>query len=123
MPAKKAGDVSAFSFTSSISHDTMNRKKLNKLWRQIEGMRSTSLKAIEIQRLAKQLGRERVKRGKEPTWESREFQGLRALSIPDHGGKDLSPGVKQSILNQLEDDLISWDERITQKETGVRVRK
>jgi hypothetical protein len=101
----------------------MNRKKLNRLWRQIEGMRSSSLKAIEIQRLAKQLGREKVKRGKEPTWESHEFQHLRALSIPDHGAKDLSTGVKHSILNQLEDDLISWDERITQQETGVRGRK
>ncbi len=101
----------------------MNRKKLNKLWRQIEGMRKTSPKAFEIQKLAKQMGRKKVKRGKEPTWESREFQDLRPLSIPDHGGKDLSPGVKNSILNQLEDDLICWDERITQQEMGVGVRR
>jgi hypothetical protein len=101
----------------------MNRKQLNKLRRAIDGLRRSSPKAIEIQKLAKQLGRKKVKRGKEPTWESREFQDLRPLSIPDHGGKDLSPGVKHSILNQLEDDLICWDERMIQRETGVRERK
>jgi len=94
----------------------MKRNRLNKLWRQLDGLRHSSVKALEIQKLAKQLGREKVKRGKEPTWESREFQELRPLSIPDHGGKDLSPGVKYSVLNELENDVISWDERLTQEE-------
>ena len=101
----------------------MNRKKLNKLWRTVEGLRRLSPKALEIQKVAKQLGRKLVKRGKEPVWESLEFQSLRPLSIPDRGGRDLTPGVKHSILNQLEDDLTSWDERITQQEQTVRGRK
>jgi hypothetical protein len=96
----------------------MNRKKLDKLWRRIEGLRRSSPKALEIQNVAKQLGRKKVKRGKEPVWESMEFHDLRPLSIPDHGGRDLSPGVLRSILNQLEDDLVSWDERITQQDQG-----
>ena len=78
----------------------MNRKKLNKLRRTIEGLRRQSPKALEIQKVARQLGRKKVKRGKEPVWESLEFQNLRPLSIPDHGGRDLTPGVSRSILNQ-----------------------
>lgn len=108
---------------ASIAFDTMNRKKLDKLRRTIAGLRESSPKAIEIERLAKQLGRQKVKRGKEPTWESREFQDLRPLSIPDHGGRDLSTGVKHSVLNQLEDDFASWDERLAQQEEAVRGRK
>jgi hypothetical protein len=91
----------------------MNRKKLDKLRRTIEGLRRQSPKALEVQKIAKQLGRKKVKRGKEPVWESLEFNHLRPLSIPDHGGRDLTPGVLHSILNQLEDDLTSWDERIS----------
>lgn len=90
----------------------MNRKTLNKLWREIKALRGTSIKAIAIQRVAKKLGRQKVKRGKEPTWESVEFPFLRPLTIPNHGGKDLSPGVKNSVLNQLEDDLLAWEERL-----------
>jgi hypothetical protein len=101
----------------------MNRRKLNKLWRTVEGLRRQSPKALEIQKLARQLVRKKVKRGKEPVWESLEFQYLRALSIPDHGGRDLTPGVLHSILNQLEDDLNSWDERITQQERTITERK
>ena len=101
----------------------MNRKKLDKLRRTLEGLRRQSPKALEIQKVAKQLGRKRVKRGKEPVWESLEFQHLRPLSIPDHGGRDLSPGVLRATVNQLEDDLNSWDERITQQELTVSGRK
>ena len=90
----------------------MNQNKIARLRRELERLRSTSVNALVIQRLAKKLGRKRVKRGKEPTWESEAFPNLRPLAIPDHGGKDLSPGVKNSVLNQLEDDLLAWDERI-----------
>jgi hypothetical protein len=45
-------------------------------------------------------------------WESAEFVDLRVLAIPDHGGRDLSPGTRNSILNQLEDDVLAWEERL-----------
>jgi len=45
-------------------------------------------------------------------WVSTEFPKLPPLSIPDHGGKDYPPGTRKSILNQLEDDITAWDERI-----------
>jgi hypothetical protein len=98
----------------------MNRKRLSKLRRVLEGLRRQSPKALEIQKVAKQLGRKKVKRGKEPVWESLEFQSLRPLSIPDHGGRDLSPGVLHSIVNQLEDDLNSWDERLAEQDRTQR---
>jgi hypothetical protein len=38
------------------------------------------------------------------------FDHLFALSIPDHGQKDFPPGVRNVILNELEGDLVAWDE-------------
>lgn len=49
-------------------------------------------------------------------WENEHFPELPALSIPDHGKKDLAPGVRNSILNQLEDDVLAWDERLSSEE-------
>ncbi len=57
-----------------------------------------------------------MKRGKEPTWQSLDFPDLRPLTIPDHGSADLSQGVKFSILNQLDDDVNAWDEKLSQEE-------
>jgi len=96
----------------------MNRNKLAKLRRRIAELRHASAKAIAFQRLAKQLGREKDKnRGKEPTWVNRDFPALRPLSIPDHGGRDIPYGTKQSMLNQLEEDVYSWDELLLQQES------
>jgi hypothetical protein len=55
-------------------------------------------------------------RGKEPIWVSTEFEDLFPLSIPRHGGRDIAPGTKDSILDQLELDVISWDERLAEEE-------
>jgi hypothetical protein len=90
----------------------MNRKKLNKARQKLAELRRSSPKAIEIQRLAKQLGRKKINRGKEPTWENEHFPHLRVLTIPDHGGRELPVGTKNSILIQLEDDVNCWDLRI-----------
>jgi hypothetical protein len=49
-------------------------------------------------------------------WESTEFDDLFVLSIPHHGGRDLAPGTKKSILDQLEDDLLAWEERLGEDE-------
>jgi hypothetical protein len=53
-----------------------------------------------------------VKRGREPMWESTEFEELFVLSIPHHGGRDLAPGTRNSILDQLENDVLAWEERL-----------
>jgi len=100
----------------------MTRKKLRALGRKLGQLRQSPQKAIAVQTLAQQLGRRKVKRGKEPTWESDIFPDLRPLSIPDHGGKNLSIGTKNSILNQLEDDLNYWDELVTRQEEEARTK-
>jgi hypothetical protein len=43
-------------------------------------------------------------------WENKNFGHLYALSIPHHAGKDLPVGTRNSILDQLDGDLMAWDE-------------
>ncbi len=91
----------------------MDLKGLTNLKRELEGCRRRQPKAVELEALARQLGRERnPDRGKEPTYVSREFPDLRPLSIPNHKGKDIPKGTKNSILNQMEDDVLAWEERL-----------
>jgi len=69
--------------------------------------------------LAQALGRRKANRGKEPCWVITVFPELPPLSIPHHGGGDLKKGTKNSIVNQLEDDLLAWEELLEeQHETG-----
>ena len=96
----------------------MTGQKLARLWRDLAALRPGAHKAREFERLARRLGRELVKRGKHPMWESMAFDELDALSIPRHGGKDIAPGTKHSILNQLEDDILAWEERLRKNENG-----
>jgi len=84
----------------------MKRKALEKAKRKHKALRGSSARAADLIALASVLGREAVAgRGKEPTFLSRDFPDLRPLTIPKHGGKDLKTGTKNSILNQLEDDI------------------
>jgi len=89
----------------------MNRKKLNKLGLELSQRRRAPQKAESLESLAIRLGRKkfRGKRGKEPIWLSDVFDDLPPLSIPHHGGRDLAPGTRDSILDQLEDDWRAWD--------------
>lgn len=93
-----------------------DRRRLEKLRSDIASARRSSKRAADLEALAKQLGRSKVKRGKEPTWESDEFVGLVPISIPHHGGKDIARGTKNSILDQLEDDLIAWEEYLDEQD-------
>jgi predicted RNA binding protein YcfA (HicA-like mRNA interferase family) len=91
----------------------MNRKKLEKLRREIEQRRASPQKATAIERLARKLGRRKVKRGSEPTWES-DLPGVYPMGIPHHGNKDLAPGTRNNILNQLEEqDLAAWEAKLS----------
>jgi predicted RNA binding protein YcfA (HicA-like mRNA interferase family) len=93
----------------------MTSRKLAKLKRQLAQLRNRSVKAKEVERLAKRLGRKKVKRGKEPMWES-ALPGLFAVAIPHHGGRDLAPGTLRSILNQLEEDVFAWERQLSQNQ-------
>ena len=88
----------------------MDGKKLYKLSRQLERMRLAPQKAATLEKLAKQLGRKKVKRGKEPVWVS--DLDVDPLSIPHHGGRDLAPGTKNSILAQLEEDIVALEKKL-----------
>ena len=85
------------------------------LRRKVESLRHGQIKAKELESLARSLGRKKENRGKEPTWESC-FHDLPPLSIPHHGGKDISRGTKNSILNQLEDDTVRWEQQLDEME-------
>lgn len=98
----------------------MNRRRLENLRRKVEACRRSQPKAEELEALAKALGRKMAKRGKEPTFVSKSFPNLRPLSIPNHKGRDLATGTKNSILNQLDDDFLAWDERLAEQERGGR---
>ena len=96
----------------------MTRRKLAKILKDLAALRRGMHKAREFESLAGSLGRKLENRGKHPMWVSTVFDELDALSIPRHGGKDIPPGTKKSILNQLEDDLLAWEERLGKKENG-----
>ena len=91
----------------------MNRKKLDKLEQQIEAIRKKGgIKSSELESLAKELGRVKSKRGKEPTWISEQFNDLRPVSIPRHGSRDLNRYTAGGIIDQLELDVERWEEEM-----------
>lgn len=96
----------------------MTPERLDKLRKELAGLRRSQAKAADLESLARRLGRKKVKRGKEPTWESEEFSHLHPLSIPHHGGRDIPIGTKRNILDQLEKDLFSWEMRLDQEQDG-----
>ena len=89
----------------------MNEKKLEKLRGDLAAMRRSPQKARDLEQVASRLGRKKHTRGKHPMWISERFD-LPPLSIPHHGGKDLSVGTRNGILNLLEDDLLAWEEHL-----------
>lgn len=97
----------------------MTRGKLNKLKRELLQLRRSPQKAAAIERFAKRVGRKKVKRGKEPVWESQEFSSLFPLAIPHHGGKDLAVGTKNNILDQLEEDVLAYEARLDKEEESA----
>lgn len=102
-------ELKLFFFVPDTGRSTMNQKKLNKLVLELASLRQGRHKAASFQGLAGRLGRhQNTKRGKEPMWESDPFPDLFPLAIPDHGGRDISPGVQRQLLNLMEEDLARW---------------
>jgi hypothetical protein len=96
----------------------MTRRQLETIRRNMQALRRSQPKAKELRGLASRLGRKRVRRGKEPTYESEAFPHLRPLAIPNHKGRDMPTGTKNSVLTQLEDDWDAWDEALSRQERG-----
>ena len=93
----------------------MRPRKLQKLKLALAGLRRGQAKAADLERLAGKLGRKKVKRGSEPTWESQVFAHLYPLSIPHHGGKDIPIGTRLSIIDRLEEDVLAWEARLDEE--------
>ena len=97
----------------------MNRRRLSKIRQQIEACHKRGgIKSAELESLAKDLGRVKSKRGKEPTWVNEQFPELYPLSIPHHGSHDLNRFTAGSILDQLENDLERWEEAMELEDDG-----
>lgn len=111
--------ASALLFTKfyDIAYSTMDARKLARIRGEIEAARRKPQKQDDLIRLAERLGRVRFKRGKEPTWVT-HLRGLFPLSIPHAKGGDLKPKTKNSILNQLEGDVLAWEEILQEQENG-----
>ena len=85
-------------------------------------MRHRSVKAADIQGLAARLGREKGELRQGADLGERRVSELRPLSIPDHGGgRDLSPRVRKSVLNELENDIDAWDQKLTEEENKQKL--
>ena len=94
----------------------MTLKKLRRIIRKIEELRrrSRSVRSSELERLAKSLGRARIKKQTgEPMYaanvESEALAGTRAYAIPSHPGT-LPVGTALGILGSLEADVARWRE-------------
>ena len=91
----------------------MNREKLDKLRKLVEGLRNKGgIGYSELESLARALGRVPSKRGKHQTWVNQTFTDLYPLTIPRHGSKDLNKYTANSILDQLELDIEKFKELI-----------
>jgi len=87
----------------------MTRAKLEKLRHEWTILQNRGgVKTREVERLAKALGRQRHKRGREPVWVNPVFPSLRPVSIPSHS-VDLNKYTKNSILGDLEADFEHWE--------------
>lgn len=107
---------SPFRFTCGIIDSTMNRRKLDQLNKALEAARRNTQKLSDLEDLAKMAGRTEHPGGKHPIWKSFFPENL-PVSIPRHGGSpDASHIVKKSVINQLEIDAASWEERISKEE-------
>lgn len=96
-----------------ITGDILNTKKLKRLEKRLNELRAKGgIKSSNVEMLAKALGRVRNHtRGKEPTWVNKEFPELRPLSIPHHS-TDLNRFTAANILDQLEGDIVRFEETL-----------
>jgi hypothetical protein len=89
----------------------MNIRKLRGCEQKLAKLRKGVPNSRQLEVLAKALGRRHAKRGKEPTWVSVVFPNLRPVAIPRHSSNP-NKFTADSILNQLEEDIIRYKEML-----------
>ena len=94
----------------------MTPKKLRNIKEKIAAYRkkASNLRHRDLERIALALGRKRVKRGKEPTYESTLLETT-VVTIPDHGTKTVSPGVAKNVLDVFEEDVFWLEEQLEEQ--------
>lgn len=88
----------------------MNRRKLEKIRQELLGLAAnrSDIKSDVLISIAKRLGREKSKRGKEPTYVRAEDPRLfPPLSIPDHS-RPLKRNTAANIVDSLLSDIDTW---------------
>ena len=89
----------------------MTRKKLNRIWRDIEAYRRNLPKLADLESLAKRCGRVPDPGGKHVLWKSAQFVRHRAFPIPRHGGNPVATyTVRDTVLDHLEADAVAWED-------------
>lgn len=89
----------------------MDSKALKKIKRQLQEMYKSpyNRKPDVFISIAKQLGRIKANRGKEPNYTRERDPALSPpLSIPNHPG-DMKPGTARSIIDALLSDVDDWE--------------
>jgi len=98
----------------------MTRDQLRKIERDIAAARRRSNTHRDLKAIATKLRRVRLKgaavRGKEPAFVSTVFPKAHPISIPDHGSRNLSPWVQRNVLNDLEGDVLRFEEKLRKEE-------
>lgn len=94
----------------------MNRKKLDRLWKELSEARRSPQDAIDLERLARVAGRTAYKGGNHQMWRS-VFPAHRPFPIARHGGKQkVGEHAQKVILDLLEADATAWEEQLTEHE-------
>jgi hypothetical protein len=96
----------------------MDAKALKKIKRQLKEMEKSPFnrKSSDFVSLAKQLGRVKDNRGKEPTYTRERDPTLSPpLSIPNHS-VDVKPGTARSIIDALLSDVADWEDYLAKSE-------
>jgi hypothetical protein len=102
----------------------LDRRRLDKIDRQLQSIQASpyGVRASDLVSLAVKLGRNKVNRGKEPTYERGVLiPGSVAfpLTIPGHAG-DLKVGTVKSIVNALQNDVDEHRQLLDQHDSDVR---
>jgi hypothetical protein len=97
----------------------MDAKKLARIRDDLEAARRKPQTQGDLARLAARLGRTPWKgKSKHPLWVT-SLPGSRPLSIPCGKRRDLPPGTKKSVLDQLEGDLEALEMMLQERTNGA----
>lgn len=95
----------------------MDTRKLRRLKKSLSHLRGrvANIRSDELVKFAQALGRERSKRGKEPTYVSKLLPHSRPISIPNHPGS-LAKFTAGNILDAFEQDILAIEESLAEED-------